>query len=203
MAIRYMMDTLNDYSTACKWLHRIPLMAPAYILMCGINNTEAQLITRCETVELQRQTIGHSSTVSSSSSSRKETKSSAKKASNNSSSSSNNNTNNSTPLITTAPYLVQANMDHWISSKKLDIQDSLARSNACHSQLSRAPANVTLADGTTLLWRLLCHPSIWDDQTIYGTIMCPAVSAYTTVIEAPFPAPSSSKQSKNKSKKKR
>jgi hypothetical protein len=186
MAVRRAMDTLTEYSVAMKWLCRIPLMAPAFILMVGMGH-QADLITRAETCELQRRTIGIPP-------SKKETKVTKKSSS---SSSSNGNGGTSEAVITYAPFLVQANLDHWITNKKADVQDSLPRTNLCQSHLKRATSSssyaaMTLPTAIPLLWQMLCEPSIWDDQTIYGTIMCPASGTYTTVIDAPHKTASKS-----------
>jgi hypothetical protein len=90
-----------------------------------------------------------------------------------------------------SPWLVQANMDHWLDAKKLDLQQSLPRTRLINQTLQAGMrAGAVAGDRLTTerrMWQLLSLPPIWDDETIYATISVPAEDRFITLVQCPFP----------------
>ena len=90
-----------------------------------------------------------------------------------------------------SPWLIQANMDHWLRSKKLDHQQSLPRVALAHRSL----LSLTMPDAATgavdeeTLWRVLAQNPIWDDETIYASVSIPARDRFVTILDNPHPPP--------------
>jgi hypothetical protein len=91
------------------------------------------------------------------------------------------------------PWLIQANMDHWLRSRRLDEQESLPRTRlvqaalVAHARASDAP--LTEED----MWRILALHPIWDEETIYASISVPATDRFVTLLHNPHPPPKQKK----------
>jgi hypothetical protein len=81
---------------------------------------------------------------------------------------------------------VQANMDHWVRSKQRDMRDSLRRVAVARRLLAAAPK----IDAATL-WSVVFADPIWDCDSIYGNVLCPARGVYETRLSPPASPPSS------------
>jgi len=112
-------------------------------------------------------------------------------------------------------WLVQANMDHWLHSTKLDHQCSLPRTKLVHTHLTKLTKASGSAGGKGKgwmkkrnnmakpiavseeeMWVLMGQEPIWDDETIYATVAIPSTDTFITRIENQYPQVKCVKQGK-------
>lgn len=91
------------------------------------------------------------------------------------------------PAPSVYPWLIQANMDHWLRSKKLDHQQSLPRVALANQALLSLSSAAAVDEES--MWRLLAQHPIWDEETIYASVSIPARDRFVTLIDNPHPPP--------------
>lgn len=154
LLVRHSLESCSSYSSAVTLLSSAPLLAPCYFIVIGAAPSEGVQITRsCDdclqpkVLDMSKQTLStcmnsqiQSSENSSwwnvfsswwnSSSFKSRTNGGDRKQS-----------SQSHQVMSTSPYLVQANMDHWIKAKKLDFFCSLPRTTLVHQHATRLLSN--------------------------------------------------------------
>lgn len=91
------------------------------------------------------------------------------------------------PQPSAHPWLVQANMDHWLKSRAHDHQESLPRTRLAHRVLQQQLQAQALPANEARMWQLLALDPIWDDETIYATVSVPAADRFVTLVNNPHP----------------
>jgi hypothetical protein len=73
---------------------------------------------------------------------------------------------------------VQTNADHWSEDDDDDIMWSFQRRKIVFKFIDQHPNGATEKD----LWRLLSRDPIFNELTVYGTVMCPASGLFHTFL---------------------
>jgi hypothetical protein len=94
--------------------------------------------------------------------------------------------------VSTSPWLVQANMDCWLTARRLDHQESLPRTKLVNQTMKSILANGAASVGSASMteshmWQLMSLDPIWDEETIYATVSIPAQDRFVTFIQNPHP----------------
>ena len=209
--VRHTLESCSTYATAVDRLHRCSLMSQVYFILCGTNTEEATIITRnpigsVKPIKIPTLTIGEQQQRNGSviDSSVAPSSSSANSSVPTSTSTSSSSPSSSFPLTaigaapsdtipetlpSTVPWLVQANMDHWLTSRRLDHQESLPRTRLVNQTLKGLITMDSSSMTEVAMWRLMGQHPIWDEETIYATIAIPAEDRFVTLIENPYPPP--------------
>jgi hypothetical protein len=175
----------RSYETALQAFTTTRIMSPCYIILSGIGS-QAALITRDELHEYRRLEMGNhiptrsttrpviedSKTASSNPNihntrSKKKTKKKQNKA-----------TESDATKFDQQSTLIQANMDHWLSSPEHDLMDSISRVRLAARAL-RHSQSAKRGDAIGLV-KLLCQEPIWDFDTIYATVMSATSQCYVS-----------------------
>lgn len=90
------------------------------------------------------------------------------------------------------PWLVQANLDHWVTLRRFDHQESLPRTKLVHQSL-KALVQQGLPVDEARMWQVMGLDPIWDEETIYATVSIPADDRFVTLIDNPHPPPKAKK----------
>lgn len=83
----------------------------------------------------------------------------------------------------TAPHgaIVQANADQWIDDPALDVTQSAVRCSRVHEALrARAQSETAKAQWSRSLWEVMSRYPVYNQDTIYGTLMVPALGVFET-----------------------
>lgn len=195
-AVRRAFESCATFEAVVEQLSSCELMAPCYFVVCGADRGE--LITRTELTEERRLSLAPPASAASGSGSgsggagaageskgerKAEVKSEQSAAAAPKGKGAPAKAATAAVSRTVVPYLVQANLEHWVTSKKQDVQESLPRSALCHKTLKTLGGKVS----EQALWQLLFTKPIWDaGTTIHATVMCPATGRFTTVVRNPL-----------------
>lgn len=208
--VRHTLESVDDYDSAIDRLHRCALMSQVYFIVCGTTAQQACIITRDPEASIKPIRLAHAHAQNGTdmdlSDSPAPAASTSKKArgigrkTNGDSSHAAALAFNTAPIAAAPadsippadhsphPWLVQANMDYWLTARRLDHQSSLPRTKLVHQVLKRHVDGGDAIDESRM-WRLMALDPIWDEETIYATVSIPSQDRFVTLIENPHPAP--------------
>jgi hypothetical protein len=203
--VRHVLESCRDYASAQAVLHTAPLMSHTYFMLSAAKAEQgAVLITRdafasVRPVKLQLDATGRKGSAAASSVAAASSSPAAAAAASSSSSSKGIGVLAAAAvpsaaalrrvppaLPSSSPWLVQANLDHWLTSKRLDHQQSLPRTRLVSRALTEARAN-QVAHTEARMWQLLSADPLWDEETIYATVSIPAQDRFISLVQCPHP----------------
>ena len=178
------------YQWAKKELQNSVLISPVYFTVSGVKTNEGCIITRDRDKDTNFMSLEYRNFVSKNNNQNKnKNKHKRKQNANanvntdtnpNSDDAKNNNDNDSKENGgIKREYLVQCNMDHWSNDPEDDIMDSKLRRNVAFRRLKNINYKVSHGKDSQL-WDLLNQDPIWNDITVYGTLMSASQSYYET-----------------------
>eukprot|EP01083_Nonionella_stella_P073751 199624_1 len=163
--VRHTVEHCENIQTATDTLSNAPCMANFYAILAGIGETEGCVLTRAPRTlnnRLDLQSVSELSKPEQSTGIMQRLIS---------------NISHIWRPPKTSPFLIQANLDHWVMSKRHDAQESIPRVKLASRKLQRIFSERGCVTEDEL-WSLLKEDPITDDWTIYLTVMCPAKNKF-------------------------
>jgi hypothetical protein len=189
-AVRVACETLPTFAEAVQFLSTAVLTAPTYFSVVGAARNEAVVLTRSETTLCNTQQLlaavddVASPTAAAFAAATVATVATAPSSARGSAA---NKAKVPKQRAAVLPHLVQANMDHD-DAGDADFMCSRVRTQQVQRAFRLPKGSAGNFGGSKavvqgLLWKVLVQGhDVWDDQTIYGAVMCPASGEYVSKV---------------------